>query len=445
MSKERSRWTYDLGSRPEGVILYDAHPNGGSQKFHSHHDTDKARGQQNAWDLCRLALYGNLDEGAQHLPITERPSSKAMHEFARSQPEIQQALAAESFEDLGPLPPDPFVSSDKFHIYNALEFSAGPPMEWIVRDILPRAEMAVVYGESGSGKSFWVLDLCAAVTRGIEWRGKRTKPGKVVYVCAEGAGGFKSRLKAYMQTFEAEQLPAVIPAAPNLLEAKDPALLIETLLAWGKTDVIVIDTLSAATPGGNENAGEDMGKAISHCKAIHAATGALVVLVHHSGKDAAKGARGWSGLKAATDAEIEITRNGQLRCATISKMKDGEDGPTMPFKLTRVLLGFDADGEELSSCVVEHTDEMPELRTKKKLSSKQNTVLNILRIMHVSGTTVDVGDLYDGVRKADPEFKRKRDFDSALAGLVDAGYASLDDGRVGLLGAVAAPDEDWLE
>jgi hypothetical protein len=49
-----------------------------------------------------------------------------------------------------------------------------------------------------------------------------------------------------------------------------------------------------------------MGLALSHCKHIYEVTGAIVLLVHHSGKDAAKGARGWSGIRAAADTEIEI-------------------------------------------------------------------------------------------------------------------------------------------
>jgi len=51
--------------------------------------------------------------------------------------------------------------------------------------------------------------------------------------------------------------------------------------------------------GGDENSGKDMGRVIAHCKAFHKATGALVLLIHHSGKDDTKGARGWSGTRGA--------------------------------------------------------------------------------------------------------------------------------------------------
>lgn len=107
-------------------------------------------------------------------------------------------------------------------------------MDWVVRGMLPRAELAVIYGESGSGKSFLALDLCAAVTRGIQWRAKRVARGRVVYVCAEGAGGFKARLKAYARGHEVElaELPAVISDAPNLLEPKEAAAITKAIVDW---------------------------------------------------------------------------------------------------------------------------------------------------------------------------------------------------------------------
>ena len=274
-------------------------------------------------------------------------------------------------------------------------------MAWLVRGVLPRAELAVIFGESGSGKSFLALDLCAAITRGIEWRGKRVARGRVVYVCAEGAGGFKARLRAYAHGHNVElaELPAVISDAPNLLEPKEAAAITKAILDWGQVDVIIIDTLSATSPGGNENSGEDMGLVLSHCKFLHRKTGALVVLIHHSGKDATRGARGWSGLRAAADAEIEITRNGDYRTAAISKMKDGSDGTQFAFKLKVIPLGENDEGEEESSCVIEHVENAPPEASGKHraLGPDQKTVLDLLKTMAPSGT-VNEEDLIEGYK-----------------------------------------------
>jgi hypothetical protein len=241
----------------------------------------------------------------------------------------------------------------RFEVVPAMEFAGRTPPNWIVKHVLPEAALGMVYGESGSGKSFFMLDLAAAIALGIKWRGKLTRQARVVYIAAEGAGGFIKRVKAYAQ-FNAADLNAmgVIGDAPNLLNVDDVKPLIEALQAFGRTDIVIVDTLAQATPGGTENSAEDMGKALGHCKAIHRATGALVLLVHHSGKDAAKGARGWSGIKAACDVEIEITRIEANRCATVTKLKDGEDGAQFGFTLQKVDLGKDSDGEAITSCVV---------------------------------------------------------------------------------------------
>ena len=244
-------------------------------------------------------------------------------------------------------------------------FVGGAAPTWLVRGVLPRAELVVLYGESGSGKTFFALDLVAAVARGVEWRGRRVKGGRVVYICAEGVGGFKKRVQAYAHAqvvdHDAMQLD-VIADAPDLLGPDHKAL----ATAIGSASLIVVDTLAQSTPGANENSGEDMGKALAHCKALHRATGATIVLIHHSGKDAARGARGWSGLKGACDAEIEVTRAGDVRSARVSKQKDGEEGEVMPFRLQPLLLGTDDDGDEITSCIVVPADLPPASRPGPK-------------------------------------------------------------------------------
>ncbi|HEY9147297.1 MAG TPA: AAA family ATPase [Thiobacillus sp.] len=241
----------------------------------------------------------------------------------------------------------------------AHEFAAGNPPNWIVKGVLPQAELGVVYGGSGDGKTFFVLDLVGAICRGAAWRGLAVQQGRVVYVCAEGIGGFRSRLRAYAQQQACTliDLPLfVVGDSPNFMADDDPDAIAQGLLDIGGADLLVIDTLAAVTPGANENAGEDMGAVLARCKALHAATGAMVLLIHHSGKDALRGARGWSGLRAAADVEIEISRLGDDRKARISKLKDGEDGAVFGFQLRPVLVSFGEDGEEITSCVVDHVE-----------------------------------------------------------------------------------------
>ena len=108
------RWTYTAGSRPEGAIVYDE-----DTKLHSHHDTDPARGQHNAYDLVRLHLFGSQDDVGGVRTLAELPSSKRMQDLALHEGAVQRELqvpVATEFDDLGEQPEDGSVvqpNSDK--------------------------------------------------------------------------------------------------------------------------------------------------------------------------------------------------------------------------------------------------------------------------------------------------------------------------------------------
>jgi hypothetical protein len=82
----------------------------------------------------------------------------------------------------------------------------------------------------------------------------------------------------------------------------------------------------------------------------------MVELIHHSGKDESRGARGWSGLRAACDFEFEIIRADEDRVATVTKMKGGADGGEYGFRLQTIEVGLDDDKEQETTCVVVATD-----------------------------------------------------------------------------------------
>jgi hypothetical protein len=163
----------------------------------------------------------------------------------------------------------------------------------------------------------------------------------------------------------------VIPDAPNFLVADDVKAVVAALRTFGKLDVIVVDTYAQVMPGGDENGGVDGGKVVKHCQLLHKLTGAVVILVHHVGKDLTKGARGWSGLRAAADVEITVERAQDHRAATVTKQKDGEEGAEFGFKLNTVSIGEDDDGEDITSCVVEHTAAVAEVRTEERPQGRQ--------------------------------------------------------------------------
>ncbi len=242
----------------------------------------------------------------------------------------------------------------RFAVEPLPQFHQHPAPGWIIKGVLPRAQLVVIYGAPGSGKSFMALDMAMAVARGGEWRGRKVKQGRVVYVAAEAARGFRNRTQAYCIRNGLDDVPGlgIISSAPSLLN-EDWSLLHESI---GPADVIVVDTLSSTLPGGDENSAETMTTAIANCKRLADATGALVILVHHSGKDASKGSRGHSSLLGAVDAEFEVVKDGGVHMLRNTKQKEGEDGQRWGFALDVVMLGVDEDDEPITSCVVNEAE-----------------------------------------------------------------------------------------
>lgn len=248
------------------------------------------------------------------------------------------------------------VRADRFAPVPVAEIVKRKSPGWIVKDTIPDADLVMVFGASGSGKSFVMIDLTMAIARGVPWFGRKVRQSPVVYVCAEGAGGFGKRLKAYalQNGIDLAGVPFwVIETAPNLLKADDLKALIMAIKPLNPS-IVVMDTLARMTPGANENAGEDMGLAIENCSRITRATGAKVFLVHHTGKDESRGARGWSGMRAASDAEFEIVRDKAAgkRWIETTKEKDTADEGRVGFRLETVVVDIDEDGDPVTSCVI---------------------------------------------------------------------------------------------
>lgn len=304
----------------------------------------------------------------------------------------------------------------RFEVVPASQFSQGAAPEWIIKGVLPRADLAVIYGESGAGKSFMALDLAAAIARGEAWRGLRTRRLRVVYVAAEGGGGFRSRLKAYAQQHGidlADVELGVVHAAPNLLLKPEALELAKAIVEAGGADVIILDTWAQVTPGGNENSAEDMGRALAHCRGLQRATGATVVLVHHAGKDTSKGARGWSGLRAAADAELEVVRTPAGRLLRVTKQKDGDDQGAWGFELQVVAVGVDADGDVVESCVVVPAEvpQMQEVAGKARPRGKWETlVVEVVSEFALAQSRMAVADVMaECLRRAPAPEEGKRD------------------------------------
>ena len=261
-----------------------------------------------------------------------------------------------------------------------------------VEDLMQDGCASVIYGASNSGKTFFAIDLAAHVATGREWQGKEVEQGAVLYIALEGRSGAKNRIKAMRQRgILPEGAPFYLCFSPvNLLDPTHPEAIkrmIESVSAQAEMPVrlVIIDTMARAMAGGDENSGEDMGEAVKSIDIVKEATGAHVCVIHHSGKDQARGARGHSCLRAAIDTEIEVTHpepGSKYRTATVCKQRDLVTIAPLCFSLEPVTVGTNRRGKEITSCVVKAEDGiMAEVSKKKAGAKKKFTTEMILKLL----------------------------------------------------------------
>lgn len=264
-------------------------------------------------------------------------------------------------------PPDPETFRSKFGAvwFHQLERDTFEQHEWLIDDWLTVGDKSLVYGASGSGKSFLAMHAAFCVVLGIPFFGNKVlAKGGVVYQAGEGAKGIAKRVKAFRKHNgipPSEQLPFVLLRSPVNIWSKDgdtQALIAEIkalgrMMAPAPLRMVVIDTLATATAGADENSGRDMSTVMDHVTLIAKECRCHVMLVHHKNANGER-PRGHTSVFANIDNAIEVRRDPDtdIRTAVNGKQKDDADAKPIRFELMRVVVGHRReDGKEISSCV----------------------------------------------------------------------------------------------
>ena len=266
-----------------------------------------------------------------------------------------------------------------------LPSSFTPPDE-LVEGVLTAGDGSILYGDSNCGKTFFVIDMACAVARVVPWMNRQIEQGLVIYLAAESPASVRCRLQAY-QRHHGVRVPnfAIVQSPIDLFDGDaDTDAVIQVVRQLEqqrgeKVRLIVGDTLARLSAGANENAGQDMGLVVRRFDRIRSECKAHFLLIHHCGKNAAAGARGWSGVRAAVDTEIEITDSPAGRCAEITKQRDlSTKGERIGFKLDTVTLGLTKWKSPATSCVVVPAD-APDKPTGKRVSEVGGAIMEMLR------------------------------------------------------------------
>jgi hypothetical protein len=235
-------------------------------------------------------------------------------------------------------------------------------VRWLVKGLVPEDSMGMIFGASGTYKSFIAIDMALHIAHGMDWAGLRTKQGPVAYIAAEGGAGISRRLKAWRNQFgliETNNLHICI--TPFLLTAQDEMAHLKAAIAKfpQRPSVVIIDTLSQ-TFSGDENSSSDIGTYLRMINSeIRAAFNCTVIVIHHTGHSAAERPRGSSAITANLDFILGVFKpdpEASRAKVGVHKMKDGDKVDDLFFNMTRLVLGEDSDGDEISSLVAAHDE-----------------------------------------------------------------------------------------
>lgn len=262
------------------------------------------------------------------------------------------------------------------------------PENWLIKSYLTLDSLSLIFGDSGSGKSFIAIDLAGHIATGLDWCGNPVNPGKVLYIAGEGINGIAKRFKAWFERHNEAMQNIKIRTTPIALTEHD---MIDRLIYSIKREMaekpalIVIDTLNRNFGPGNENDTNDMGRAIAAIDKLRIATGAAILIIHHSGISDKGRSRGNSSLKGAVDYEYIVEKDDdavELKC---TKSKDSEPPPPLAWTLQKQFLSWaDDDGTPIDSAVLEPSEAIeakPE-PDSTRLGSNQSKAIELLHRLY---------------------------------------------------------------
>jgi len=275
------------------------------------------------------------------------------------------------------------LNTKRFQLRRAGTVKKTPPPAFLIQDYIIEIGMAAIVGPSGSGKSFIGLDIALCTAHGIEWHGLKVKKIKcAVYIAAEGGAGMGSRITAYDNKHGVDSNNVGFHMLPEAINLVDPATDIPDLyetLDEVSPNMIVVDTLARSFAGGDENSTKDMNQFIDNCGKLQARYQCLVIIIHHTGKDIERGARGSSAFKAALDSEFSVKKiKGTEHISFVtSKQKDAPEARPFHLRLAKVAIINEGTGQPDTSCVV-MADETIFAGRRQELSPNQRDILSVL-------------------------------------------------------------------
>lgn len=282
--------------------------------------------------------------------------------MSEAQSPNKEAIREAVQERVQVLQPEPQPPARTFSFDHAAEMLAAPqPTKWLIRGYLEADTLVGLFGSSGCMKSFLALDMVLCIASGIPWHGISVPdPGPVFYIAGEGFRGLAARIMAWAvaHQVDARRVPLFVSKTPALFlnpesEGAVSDAIAELAERHGKPKLVVIDTLVRCF-GGDENSTEDMSAFVAALDRLRERFACAVQVIHHSGLQDEKRARGASAFRAALDMEFRLDVREEMRVLTCTKSKDHPESPTIYFSVSTQSTGWEdpETGQAICSIVL---------------------------------------------------------------------------------------------
>jgi hypothetical protein len=325
---------------------------------------------------------------------------------------------------------------------------------YLIKGLLSRTGLTVIWGPPKCGKSFWALDLAMHIALRWKYRSRRVQGGPVVYVALEGQEGFKARIEAFRQHHNVTEAEFYLVTVPLNLIVDHAALIVEIQDQLGGVQpvAVFIDTLNRSLVG-SESKDEDMAKYLGAADAVAAQLACKVVIIHHCGIDATR-PRGHTSLTGSVEEQIAVKREGDGQfSATVEFAKDMAERETIHSHFQVVTVGTDPDGDPITSLIVMPAAEpVTAKKAGKKITGANAAALAILRRAiddagqiapasnHIPPDTRTIAEdewrryAYLGtITESDKPDSKRRAFTRAVKNLQNAGLIGIWNGQVWIM------------
>jgi KaiC/GvpD/RAD55 family RecA-like ATPase len=274
---------------------------------------------------------------------------------------VEMPTAPDDEEKAGEEPDKRFISSESgkrlLKLESIEDIYETPDAEYLIAKILETATVSMLYGTTGTGKTFTSVHTALSVAHGLLWNGRKTKAGPVWFINTEGRRGLKKRIRAWYAEHPELELSANFKIIPWSLDLREYLQELQNTLdeAKEKPVLIVIDNFSMCTNGIEQNKQEQVAPVLRDLHELAETYACHIMIVHHTNKD--DDFNGTMAFKNHVDAMIKLRKEDKADkdspiIISSEKARDDEPFKDIRMELKSVNLYYDEENQDfITSCV----------------------------------------------------------------------------------------------